>query len=455
MIAAARPLLTFYGDDFTGSTDMLESLAVQGLRAALFLAPPDPGAVAARFGPLDVVGVAGVSRTMAPEEMDSALPPVFARLRALGAPICAYKVCSTFDSSPRIGSIGRAIELGRAVYANAWVPLLVGAPILRRYCLFGNLFATAGDETYRLDRHPTMSRHPITPMHEADLRLHLAEQTRLRIGLMDVLALRGGPGEVDRRLRAQLASGAEIVLFDVLDEGHLEAAGRLIWEAGLRAPLFVPGSSGVGYALAAHWRGIGMLPEPPTFASPGPAAPLLVLSGSCAPSTEAQIAWALGNEFVGIRARTSLLIDPAAATGERDALVQAACAALADGTSVIIFTAAGPADPAIGETAARLAALGGNRRRMAPAIGAELGRIARAIVERTGLRRLVVAGGDTSGQVARALGIEALEIVKPLAPGGPLCRAHAAAAPVDGLEIVLKGGQVGVADFFSRVLAGQ
>ena len=96
--------LAFYGDDFTGSTDALEVLAFAGLRCALFLKPPTPGQLD-RLAGYDAIGVAGDSRGMSPAEMDAALPAVFDALAALGAPIVHYKVCSTFDSSPAIGSM--------------------------------------------------------------------------------------------------------------------------------------------------------------------------------------------------------------------------------------------------------------------------------------------------------------------------------------------------------------
>src|ERR1700744_6334140 len=104
--------LAFYGDDFTGSTDALEVLAFAGLRCALFLKPPTRAQLAA-LGGFDAIGVAGDSRAMTPAEMDLALTPVFTALRELEAPVIHYKVCSTFDSAPHIGSIGRVMEIAR------------------------------------------------------------------------------------------------------------------------------------------------------------------------------------------------------------------------------------------------------------------------------------------------------------------------------------------------------
>ncbi|MEO8627615.1 MAG: four-carbon acid sugar kinase family protein [Betaproteobacteria bacterium] len=169
-------LLAFYGDDFTGSTDAMEALALSGLRTVLFLSPPSAALLRSRFADVRCVGVAGTSRAMSPTEMDLELASVLRALWSLGAPLLHYKVCSTFDSSPTIGSIGHVIDFARTRLTDGdTVSILAGAPPLRRYTVFGNHFAAAGSEIYRLDRHPTMSRHPVTPMHEADLRVHLAE----------------------------------------------------------------------------------------------------------------------------------------------------------------------------------------------------------------------------------------------------------------------------------------
>ena len=141
-------LLTFYGDDLTGSTDAMEGLTLNGVPTALFLEPPSPEQLSGRFADLRAVGVAGVSRTMNPARMDAALVPAFTALRELGAPLCHYKVCSTFDSSPTVGSIGHATEIGQAVFGKDFTPMLVAAPSLGRHMAFGNLFATVGDETF-------------------------------------------------------------------------------------------------------------------------------------------------------------------------------------------------------------------------------------------------------------------------------------------------------------------
>jgi uncharacterized protein YgbK (DUF1537 family) len=420
-------LLSWVGDDFTGSTDVLEALTLAGVPAALFLEPPTPAQLAA-FPGLRAAGVAGTSRTMSPEQMDRALPPAFEALRRLGAPVCHYKLCSTFDSSPSIGSIGRAITLGRRAFDAPWVPLVVGAPQLRRYTAFGNLFATMDGVTWRIDRHPVMSRHPITPMDEGDLRVHLAKQTALPVALLDLLAL--GAADVDRRLESLLRSNPAIVLFDVVDLAQQETAGRLIWSA--KTP-FVAGSSGIEYALTAHWRREGLIPGRAELRPPGPAERLLVVSGSCSAVTERQIEWALRNGFAGLRVEDG---------ADEAALASKALDAARSAPGLVLYSALGPGDPGIRDA-----------RSNGEDVGLRLGRLATSLLERGGFRRLAVAGGDTSGRVARELGLSSLEMLVPIAPGSPLCRGRGRGA-ADGLEVVLKGGQVGQEDFFGAVLRG-
>lgn len=423
-------LLTYCGDDFTGSTDVMEALATAGLRTVLFLEPPAPDDLR-RFDGLRAAGVASTSRAMTPAQMDRTLPGTFERLQRLGAPVCHYKICSTFDSSPAIGSIGRAMEIGASVFGGRYTPLVVGAPVLRRYCLFGNLFATVGGDTFRIDRHPVMSRHPVTPMDEGDLRVHLARQTPRRIALMDLLQLTGAAADVDARFASILAARPDIVLFDVLDDARLAEVGRLLWNA---RPPFMTGSSGIEYALTAHWRATGMLSGHKPSAAPAPASRMIAVSGSCSTVTRNQIAWAVENGYEGIR------VTPDADEGD---LVRQAMGALERGRSPLLYTALGPADPAIGDARAE-----GER------VGTRLGRLARRLLEISKLKRVAVAGGDTSGYVARQLGIFALEMAGPLAPGSPLCRARAREDAFDGLEIAMKGGQVGKPDFFGSVLKG-
>jgi uncharacterized protein YgbK (DUF1537 family) len=445
---ASNLLISFYGDDFTGSTDALEALTTAGVPAMLFVEPPSPEQLA-RYPHIRAAGVAGISRSLSPEVMRRELPPIFSALKALGAPITHYKVCSTFDSSPTVGSIGTAIDLGAELFQAPFVPVVAGSLGLGRYCVFGNLFARAGLDTepYRLDRHPSMSRHPITPMDEADLRLHLARQTEKSIALFDVLKLDGpDPGAAFQTL---LTSRPEIVLFDTLTPNHYATIGALIQQhATPERPLFAAGSSGVEYALTAHWRQTGQLPEPPKFFVK-PVCQTIVVSGSCSPVTQRQILWALDHGFEAVALNTTRLLTPSEAEAELRRATATAQAILGRGRSPILHTALGPTDPRLEPTRAKLAELEGTSSQL---LGTALGRLLKTVWQATDLTRAVITGGDTSGYVARELGVEALEMAGPAVPGSPLCHLSAPGNPLHGRELIFKGGQVGRTEFFGTVL---
>jgi len=446
--------LAYYGDDLTGSTDSMEALELGGVPTVLFLAPPTPQQLA-RFPEARAVGLAGVSRTMTPDEMDFALPEIFTSLKQLGAPLTHYKVCSTFDSSPEIGSIGQATQLGRQIFGNPLVPVMVGAPKLRRYVVFGNHFATAGDITYRLDRHPTMRAHPITPMGEADLLLHLGRQTDLPIGLIDVRHLTESEESIQTRLTQMVDDGVKIVILDTLDNDHLLKAGRLIWDLGQVGSTFVVGSSGVEFALTAYWQSTGVTHPPKMFSSPGPVDQIVAISGSAAPMTAAQIQHALDHDFAGIRLDSAGLVDPKTADATREQAIQQALSVLQNGQSVILFSALGLDDSQISKTKDRMTDLGIHPRDVGEVLGKQQGLILKEILMKTGIKRCAVAGGDTSGNVLKQLGIYMLKFLIPLGVATPLCQAGSHDSAFDGIEVALKGGQLGEIDFFERVLQGQ
>jgi uncharacterized protein YgbK (DUF1537 family) len=451
-------ILSYYGDDFTGSTDVMEALSFAGLKTVLFLSPPKLEQIA-KFKDVKAVGVAGCTRSMSPDDMERELTPVYEAFRKLKTPIVHYKTCSTFDSAPDVGSIGRAIDLGQDVFGGAFVPLVVGAPVLNRYCVFGNLFARSGldSDLFRLDRHPTMKQHPITPMTEADLRLHLGKQTHKSIGLLDVLALGLDDNELAHAFDAVMKDKPDVLLFDTVYNAHLPKIGRLIWQQAQKNPLFVAGSSGAEYALVAHWRDVGILPE--TFVKPTVNAvdQIVIVSGSCSPVTANQIDHAVQHGFAEVALDPVLFADPSAVDGAVEAGIQAGLKAMADGQSAILHTGRGPGDPRIAQTTDHLKRQGYTdldiKLKSGEVIGTAVGRILKGILTQSKLKRAATAGGDTSYYVAKALGIEALEVVAPTAPGSPMCRIFGAG--LDGIEMTFKGGQVGKVDFFMGIKTGK
>ena len=445
------PLVAYYGDDFTGSTDVMEAFTAASVPTVLFLQTPDASALA-RFGHMRCVGLAGTSRGRDPAWMRAHLPDAFASLRQLGAPILHYKVCSTFDSAPHVGSIGQAIDLGVQGCSARWSPTVVGAPRLQRYQVFGQLFAGFMGEVYRIDRHPSMSRHPVTPMDEADLRVHLGRQTPRRIELIDGVQSTNGQG--DARLQQLQGDDQPVVMLDVMDADSQREAGRLVWENRGQG-LFSASSSGLQYALVAYWRSQGWLPEQSALPTAAPASRIAVVSGSCSVMSGKQIEWAIAHGFHGERIDVAACLEPAGRAAEIDRAVRACLQALAQGRSPVVYSAAGPDDAAVTGFDALVQSRGLDRAQAAEAIGNALAEVMKQLLDQSDLRRVVVAGGDSSGAVASHLGVQALTVLAGLRPGAPLCRAWSADARRDGLELVLKGGQMGTPSFYGEVLSGQ
>ena len=453
--------LAFYGDDFTGSTDALEVLAFAGLRCALFLAPPTRESLE-QIGELDAIGVAGDSRGMSPQEMDDRLTTVFQALAALKLPIVHYKVCSTFDSSPHIGSIGRALEIGKAAFGTVTVPIVAGTPGLGRYCLFGHLFARSGTDgkVYRIDRHPIMSAHPVTPMDESSLVEHLTRQATLGIEVFNYPNLEGDRASIDAHWNDLASRRPDAVLFDTASPRHLTEVGRLIESlARLSGPTFIVGSSGAEYALTQWWKESDEAQESPAaFATVSAADKVLVISGSASRLSSIQIDQAVEAGFVDVAIDSKELLDDTTWEVATDRIVTASTEALQSGRSVILHTARGPEDPRIEQMIESLIAKGQTRGQAkhegGRVLGVRLGNITRKIVEAAQPKRLLLSGGDTSSQITQVLGPEALVIAARLAPGAPLCRLISKHPSINGLEVALKGGQMGSQDFFVKALKG-
>jgi uncharacterized protein YgbK (DUF1537 family) len=427
--------LAYYADDFTGATDALEQLENAGVRTRLFMEPPSRETLATT-PEVEAIGVAGRTRSLPTAEIDAEVRPALRALQELGANHVHYKICSTFDSSPDIGSIGRVIDIASEEFAGPFIPLVVGAPGLGRWCVFGNLFASYGigadTPAYRLDRHPSMSLHPVTPADEADLRVHLARQTDKRISLVDIRTIDCSPQDVIAAVERVCGEDtAEIVLFDCLSNENLATIGAVLEHyADTKQPLFSVGSSVIETALASQWN------LPARVAGPSsPSEPVLVLAGSCSPVTATQIdeAKQAGFSIVMLDARRLI-------TGDRSAVDKAATQAveaLASASGVIV-SSHGSANRDIELPADRL--------------GAALAEVYRRVRDSSPLGLTVIAGGDTSSYAARSLRIESLSYHSPLTPGAPICRATSTDPLVDGGCFVFKGGQVGRPDLFASLI---
>ena len=346
------------------------------------------------------------------------------------------------------------------------VPIVGGQPGIGRYCSFAQLFARAGGspEIYRIDRHPVMSHHPVTPMHEADLRLHLQAQ-----GLAGVASLphtaypcasaatpASAAGEVARWLDETLARhGAQPLLLDVTDDTQLPLLGRLMWLAARQAPLLAVGPSSVQQALALAWAADSGdrpghadardgLPAVVPPAPLGPAqGPVLVFAGSLSPVTARQVAHCRLFERQPLAVQR-LLHEP----GYAQASLERATRALAEGRHVLVHTdrPEAPVESAGNAGTTAVAAATGQ-------FVAALIRACAAAGRRLG--RVGIAGGDTSSQATLALGISGLTFRNTLAPGVTVSLTHSADSITGNIEWMLKGGQMGGDTLFDDWVEGR
>lgn len=419
-----------YGDDFTGATDAVAQFRRWGLSAVLLVEPPSAQRLRELSSVYDVVGVAGIARSLPTARMHEEIAPVFAAFAEAEPRIVQYKVCSTIDSSATIGSFGEALSLGAQAFGSRPAWIAPAQPDSGRWTAFGNHFANADGRPYRLDRHPIMSVHPSTPMGEADVGRLLAGQGYPDTGLVSIVDLHGPA--VRGRIDDVLATGARGVIFDALTMDDLVEVGELILERADEPCAFVLGSGGISFGLAARLGSetsvvpdsLGELDELPA---------MLVVSGSAAAPTARQIDAAVAAGWSALALDLSRpLADQVARVGEK------VRGALASGTSMVVYSARGPGD-VHGPFDPK-------------ALGAFYAELLADVVPEVGLRRLVVAGGDTSGYVVRELGVRELEILGRAAPGGPVCRVISAGSPdLVGLELMLKGGQIGAPELFEAV----
>ncbi|UOQ83679.1 four-carbon acid sugar kinase family protein [Gracilibacillus salinarum] len=438
-----RHILGFYGDDFTGSTDAMEALSQYGLKTILFLKVPDQERLN-QFQHVDCIGVAGTARAKGFKGMEEEISPVFEFLKKCNPYFVHYKVCSTFDSSPEVGNIGFASDLARKYFADGSYPLLVAAPNLGRYTVFGNHFAKFKDEIYRLDRHPVMAKHPVTPMDEADLVKHLSTQTNQRITNVSVMDLEAKSAS---EINQQEANNAEVVLYDALNHSHMKKVSEILWEKRKETTQFVIGSSGVEYALGDAMQRHGHIERVEQEAKPNNVNKIFAVSGSVSEVTKQQLDNAEEAGFRLLRIPYELFTD--------EEKVQPFLLNIAKQVDqhkkVIIYTARGADDPHIARTREHLFKNGVKKQDIGIYIGEKLGRWTKQMLDLVDLQRVIISGGDTSGFVTSNLDIYGLEVIDSIAPGAPLCLAYSERAKFDGLEISLKSGQLGGPAFFEKV----
>ena len=434
-----RPLVAFYGDDFTGSTENLAQFCRHGLSGRLFFSSDNHDAITSMAAELDIVGLAGTARGLVPEAITAEVEPALAVLAAISPQLMQFKICSTFDSSPAMGSIGHVLDLARQRWPGCALPVLPATPAFGRFTAFSHLFMRWGGEICRLDQNPTLSRHPSTPMLEADLRRHLAAQTAIPSAAVTLIDYREADGGWEKLINA--IEEERLVVLDATDRAELQHAADLLLKLAKRRVTLAVAAQGLADVLGEHWAKFKKeRPVLPTsFAA---VEKLLVLSGSCSPQTRDQLAHfeSQGSVILGL-SPAEAMENPVATTSR---LFRQTADAFDRGHSVAVASIRG------GVVNADI-----NAGSLSLALGGIFANLVRELREVGNIQRVAFAGGDTSSHAMRLINADALDIVAfDEQQGGHLCRLVSTAPAVDGLEVVLKGGQVGLEDFFSRVQRG-
>jgi len=416
-------LLGCIAGDFTGATDLAGNLVRGGMRVVQTVGVPR----APLEADVDAVVVALKSRTIEPADAVAQSLAALAWLRRHGARQIYFKVCSTFDSTER-GNIGPVAEALQAALGARCVPVCPAFPENQRTVFNGYLFVGAVPLN-----ESGMRDHPLTPMTDANLVRVLQRQSRGAVGLVDHRTVRRGADAIRARLQALEGEGIALAIVDAIADDDLLAMGRAFADL----PLLVAGS-GVAIGLP---RNHGRAPDPASARLPAVHGAAAVISGSCSVASNAQV-----RDFLA-RGGEGRAIDPLTLAGGEDVVASTLAWArprLGDRPVLVYATATPDAVKAVQEQ------LGAER--AGALVEGALARIARGLVE-TGVRRLVVAGGETAGACVQALGTERLRIGPQIDPGVPWCHASSPAAPDGGLHLALKSGNFGSVDFHTKAFA--
>lgn len=409
-------LLGCIGDDFTGSSDLGNTLTKAGMRVTQYVGIPDAPA-----SPDVEAGVVALkSRSIPVADAVKLSLDALAWLRAQGCTQFLFKYCSTFDSTPE-GNIGPVAEALADALGARQVLVCPAFPATGRSIYQGHLFVTD-----RLLSESGMQNHPLTPMTDPDIRRWLGHQIKGSVGHVPAQIVMQGAAATRARMQAEDASGHRLLVADAITDNDLITLGQ----AAADLPLLT-GGSGIAMGLPGNFRAKGLLSaqDNPWVGQAGRSA---ILSGSCSNATRAQVALhAKSNPVREVTAEQVMTGDVTAQGLAKWALEQQ--------DMPLIYTSADPA--VVAKAQARF-----GKEIVAEKIEAMFAQLARDLVA-GGVTRLITAGGETSGAVVEGLGLSALQIGPEIDPGVPMIRASA------NLVLALKSGNFGGPDFFARAAA--
>src|SRR6266403_635512 len=420
-------LLGAIADDFTGATDLCNTLVRRGMRTVQLIDVPARGT---EVPDAEAVVVALKSRTIPAAEAIEKSLAALAWLQQARARQILFKYCSTFDSTDagNIGPVAEALMEALGADFTLFCPAFpeAGRTIYRGYLFVGDVLLSESG----------MRDHPLTPMRDPSLVRVLQRQSRGRVGLVPVATVARGPEAIRAAFAELRQQGFRHTIVDAIEDRHLEAIGIAAADFEL-----ITGGSGIALGLPENFRRQGLLGAADGAdtlpAIPGAAA---VLSGSCSPATLAQVA------FMRDRAPV-FTVDPIAiAEGRRVAEEALDWAKPLLGDPPILISATAPPET-VAEVQRRL-----GRERAGALVEEALAAIARGLAE-NGVRRVVIAGGETAGVVVQALGVTGLRIGRQIDPGVPWTVSLSGSLGEPALALALKSGNFGAPDLFLRAFS--
>ena len=417
------PLLGCIADDLTGATDLANTLARRGMSVVQTIGVPSPGDP---IPDAEAIVVALKSRTIPAKDAVALSLQACRWLKAAGARQFYFKYCSTFDSTDQgnIGPVGDALveelDAGLTTVCPAF-------PETGRTIYLGHLFVGRD-----LLSDSPMRNHPLTPMRDANLVRVLSRQTRARVDLVPITTVRQGASSMSASFGYLTRKLVRYAVIDAIEDEDLLTLGAACAEMKL-----MTGGSGAAIGLPENFRRAGLIPKREAVTPLDPVGGLgAVVAGSSSQATMGQVA--------AMRAQhPALALEPLKLAEDLDRSVAAALdwAKPKLGAGPVLIHAGGTPK----EVAAVQEKLG--RARAGELVEQALATIAQGLVA-AGVRRLVVAGGETSGAVVQGLGIKALQIGPQIDPGVPACLAIG----TPRLALALKSGNFGTEDFFMKAL---
>jgi 3-dehydrotetronate 4-kinase len=416
-------LLGAVADDFTGATDLCNTLVRRGMRTVQLIDVPAPDTAVADA---EAVVIALKSRTIPAAEAIGKSLAALAWLRKAGARQILFKYCSTFDSTDagNIGPVAEALMDALGADFTLFCPAFpeTGRTIYRGYLFVGDVLLSESG----------MRDHPLTPMRDPSLVRVLQRQTRGRVGLVPVATVAQGAETIRAAFDALRRQGFRHTIVDAIEDRHLEAIGAAAADFEL-----ITGGSGIALGLPENFRRQGLLVSSlGADILPAIHGAAVVLSGSCSPATIAQVEW--------MRERAPVFtIDPIAIADGRDVTHEALDWAkpLLGEKPIVISATASP--DTVAEVQRRV-----GRERAGALVEETLATIARGLAGK-GARRFVIAGGETAGAIVQALYVTGLRIGRQIDPGVPWTMSLGEPP----LALALKSGNFGAPDFFMRAFS--